>query len=196
MAERKEICNYLDIPLQHASDTVLERMRRQITRAETTALIREARKRVPGIAIRTTMLVGFPGETEEEFEQLCDFVREMEFDRLGVFQYSHEEDTRAYELEDDVPAEVKADRANRVMEIQQDISYRKNLEKVGRIVRVLFDRKEGNYFVGRTESDSPEVDNEVLVNAEKQYARLGDFAQVKIVDATEYDLFGEIIEDK
>jgi ribosomal protein S12 methylthiotransferase len=193
MAERKEICNYLDIPLQHASDSVLERMRRQITRAETTALIREARKRVPGIAIRTTMLVGFPGETEEEFEELCDFVREMEFDRLGVFQYSHEEDTRAYELEDDVPAEVKADRANRIMEIQQEISYRKNLDKIGQMVRVLFDRKEGNYFVGRTESDSPEVDNEVLVHAEKQYARLGDFAQVKIVDATEYDLFGEII---
>lgn len=195
MAERKEVCNYLDIPLQHASDTVLERMRRQITRAETTALIREARRRVPGIAIRTTMLVGFPGETEEEFEELCDFVREMEFDRLGVFQYSHEEDTRAYELEDDVSAEVKTDRANRIMEIQQDISFSKNQEKIGRTVRVLFDRKEGSHFVGRTESDSPEVDNEVLVNAENQYVRVGDFATVKIVDATEYDLFGEIIQE-
>ncbi len=196
MAERKEVCNYLDIPLQHASDSVLERMRRQITRAETTALIREARKKVPGIAIRTTMLVGFPGETEEEFEELCDFVREMEFDRLGVFQYSHEEDTIAYELEDDVPADVKADRANRIMEIQQEISYRKNLDKIGEIEKVLFDRKEGAYFVGRTEADSPEVDNEVLINAEKQYARIGDFAMVKIVDATEYDLFGEIIENQ
>jgi ribosomal protein S12 methylthiotransferase len=196
MAERKEICNYLDIPLQHASDTVLERMRRQITRAETTALIQEARKRVPGIAIRTTMLVGFPGETEQEFAELCDFVREMEFDRLGVFQYSHEEDTRAYELEDDVPAEMKAERANRIMEIQQEISYRKNAEKIGQTFRVLFDRKEGQHFVGRTEADSPEVDNEVLIDAETQYARVGDYAQVKIIEATEYDLFGEIIDSE
>lgn len=193
MAARPEVCNYLDIPLQHANDAVLERMRRQISRAETTALLTEARKRVPGITLRTTMLVGFPGETEAEFEDLCNFVREQRFDRLGVFQYSHEEDTRAFEVEDDVPAEVKADRANRLMEIQQEISYAKNLEKVGRTFKVLFDRKEGGYFIGRTEGDSPEVDNEVLVAAADQYVRIGDFAMVKIVEANEYDLVGELV---
>ncbi len=194
MAELPEVCNYLDIPLQHASDTVLERMRRQITQAETRALIEHARKQVPNIAIRTTMLVGFPGETEEEFQQLCDFVREMRFDRLGVFQYSHEEDTRAYELPDDVPAEVKAERANRLMEIQQQISLDCNEAKVGQTFRVLFDRKEGEYFVGRTEFDSPEVDNEVLVPAAKYFVRIGDFAQVRITEASDYDLYGEVIQ--
>ncbi len=192
MAERTEICNYLDLPLQHASNAVLERMRRQITREETLELIAAARQKVPGISLRTTMLVGFPGETEEEFDELLEFVRHAEFDRLGVFQYSHEEDTRAYELPDDVPAEVKADRANRVMEIQEGISYRKNLAKVGKVFKVLFDRKEGEYFVGRTEGDSPEVDNEVLVEAATNYVRIGDFATVRITDATEYDLFGEV----
>lgn len=193
MAELPQVCNYLDIPLQHASDGVLERMRRQITQAETRELIAEARKTVPGIAIRTTMLVGFPGETEEEFQQLCDFVEDMRFDRLGVFQYSHEEDTRAYELADDVPAEVKAERANRLMEIQQAISLEFNEAKVGKTFKVLFDRKEGEHFVGRTEFDSPEVDNEVLVSAKDQYVRLGDFAQVHITDATDYDLIGEVV---
>ncbi len=192
MARQPKVCNYLDIPLQHGADGVLERMRRQITRAETTELIREARERVPGIAIRTTMLVGFPGETEKEFEELCDFVREMEFERLGVFQYSHEENTSAYDLEDDVPEEVKADRAARLMEIQQEISHRKNLEKVNQTYRVLFDRKEGGYFVGRTEFDSPEVDNEVLVDAKSNFVRIGDFANIKITSAAEFDLFGEI----
>ena len=187
------VCNYLDIPLQHASDSVLKRMRRQITRAEQTDLINEARKKVPGIAIRTTMLVGFPGETEEEFEELCDFVRAMQFERLGVFMYSHEEDTSAYDLEDDVPAEVKADRANRLMEIQQEISFAKNEAKIGQTFKVLFDRKEGGYFIGRTEFDSPEVDNEVLVSAEDFYVRIGDFAEVKIVDAEEFDLYGELL---
>lgn len=194
MAERTEICNYVDLPLQHASNAVLERMRRQITREETLELIAAARQKVPGISLRTTMLVGFPGETEEEFEELVEFVRQVEFDRLGVFQYSHEEDTRAYELADDVPAEVKAERANRIMEIQEGISYRKNLDKVGKIFKVLFDRKEGEYFVGRTEGDSPEVDNEVLVPAATNYVRIGDFASVRITDATEYDLFGEVEE--
>ncbi|MEL6659041.1 MAG: 30S ribosomal protein S12 methylthiotransferase RimO [Bacteroidota bacterium] len=193
MAELPQVCNYLDIPLQHASDTVLERMRRQITQAETSALIEEARKRVPDIAIRTTMLVGFPGETEEEFEDLCAFVREMRFDRLGVFQYSHEEDTRAYELEDDIPAEVKAARASRLMEIQQSISLEHNERKVGQTFKVLFDRKEGEFFVGRTEFDSPEVDNEVLVPAAKHYVRIGDYAQVRITEATDYDLYGEVV---
>ncbi len=192
MAARKEICNYLDIPLQHANNGVLERMRRQITREETVALVKAARERVPGITMRTTLLVGFPGETEEEFQDLCDFVEEMEFDRLGVFQYSHEEGTSAYGLEDDVPAAIKAERANRIMEIQQAISARKNEAKVGQSFRVLFDRKEGGYFVGRTEGDSPEVDNEVLVPAEGQYVRVGDFANVRITEATEYDIFGEV----
>lgn len=193
IAERPEICNYLDMPLQHASNTVLERMRRQITREETTALIEQARMRVPNLTLRTTMLVGYPGETDREFRELCDFVQEMEFDRLGVFQYSHEENTRAYEVEDDISPELKAERANELMEIQLEISTRKNLEKVGKTFKTLFDRKEGGYFVGRTEGDSPEVDNEVLVLAKKQFARIGDFAQVRITEATEYDLFGEIV---
>ena len=192
MAERPEICNYLDMPLQHANDAVLERMRRQITRKETTELVRLARQKIPNLSLRTTMLVGFPGETEEEFQDLCDFVEEMEFDRLGVFQYSHEEDTIAHGLEDDVPAEIKEERAGRIMEIQQEISFRKNQEKIGKAFKVLFDRKEGEFFIGRTEGDSPEVDNEVLVPAANNYVRVGDFAQVKITDAMDYDLIGEI----
>lgn len=193
MAERKEICNYLDIPLQHASNSVLERMRRQITREETTNLINYARKRVPGINIRTTMLVGFPGETEKEFQELCDFVEELQFDRLGVFQYSHEEDTIAHEMPDDIPAELKQERANRVMEIQQEISFEKNQSKIGQQFKILIDRKEGEFFVGRSEADSPEVDNEVLIKAAEHYVRVGDFVAVKIIDATEYDLFAQPI---
>ncbi|HQU58293.1 MAG TPA: 30S ribosomal protein S12 methylthiotransferase RimO [Saprospiraceae bacterium] len=192
MAERPEICNYLDMPLQHANNAVLDRMRRQITREETVELVKLARQKIPNLSLRTTMLVGFPGETDAEFQDLCDFVEEMQFDRLGVFQYSHEEDTRAYELKDDVPAEVKQERANRLMEIQQDISLAKNQQKIGQTLKVLFDRKEGEYFIGRTEGDSPEVDNEVLVPAADNYVRVGDFAQVRITDATEYDLFGEV----
>ena len=193
MAERKEICNYLDMPLQHACDATLERMRRQITRAETEALIETARAKVPGIAIRTTLLVGFPGETEHEFAELCDFVQEMEFERVGVFQYSHEENTSGYLLKDDVSAEEKGSRASKIMEIQQQISLDKNEELVGQTLKVLFDRKEGEYFVGRTEFDSPEVDNEVLVKAAENFVRIGDFAQVKITEASDYDLFGEVI---
>ncbi|MEO0338912.1 MAG: 30S ribosomal protein S12 methylthiotransferase RimO, partial [Bacteroidota bacterium] len=193
MAERKEICNYLDIPLQHANNGVLKRMRRQITREETVDLINYARERVPGIHIRTTMLVGFPGETEEEFQDLCDFVEEMQFDRLGVFQYSHEEDTIAHDLEDDVPAETKQERANRIMAIQQEISLAKNTQRIGDRIPVLIDRKEGEYFVGRTEGDSPEVDNEVLINAKATYLRIGDFANVEIIDATEYDLEAKLV---
>ncbi|MBK9151683.1 MAG: 30S ribosomal protein S12 methylthiotransferase RimO [Saprospiraceae bacterium] len=193
MAKQPKICNYLDIPLQHASDTVLERMKRQTTRQYQKKLIENARNTVPDIAIRTTFLVGFPGETEEEFEDLCDFVREMRFDRVGVFQYSHEEDTSAYLMEDDVPAEVKAERANRLMEIQQEISFEHNQQKNGKVFKVLFDRKEGGYFIGRTEFDSPEVDNEVLVDAATQFIRIGDFANVRITDAEEYDLYGIIV---
>ena len=195
IARQPKVCNYLDIPLQHACDGVLERMKRQITREETTQLMKLARQRVPGIALRTTMLVGFPGESEEEFQELCDFVRVMEFERLGVFQYSHEENTSAFDLEDDVTPEVKAERASRLMEIQQEISFRKNLAKVNQTFKVLFDRKEGGHFVGRTEADSPEVDNEVLVNAECQYVRVGHFATVRVTDATEFHLFGEVVEE-
>ncbi|MEM1328673.1 MAG: 30S ribosomal protein S12 methylthiotransferase RimO [Bacteroidota bacterium] len=195
MAKREEICNYLDIPLQHANDAVLARMRRQITQTETRELIAAARRIVPDITIRTTMLVGFPGETEEEFQDLLDFVNDIEFERVGVFQYSHEEDTRAYDLEDDVSAEEKADRANRMMDVQRDISLAKNQAKIGQTLRVLFDRKEGDFFYGRTEGDSPEVDNEVLVNATDNFVRIGDFAEVLITDATEYDLHGKLIKE-
>ncbi|MFN0214254.1 MAG: 30S ribosomal protein S12 methylthiotransferase RimO [Saprospiraceae bacterium] len=192
MAERKEICNYLDIPLQHVADNVLNLMRRQITRAETEELLMKIREKVPGIALRTTFLVGHPGETDADFENLLGFVREQEFERVGVFQYSHEESTRAYELPDNIPAEVKAERAQRLMEVQQEISLRKNQAKIGQVLRTLFDRKEGKYYVGRTEADSPEVDNEVLVPIKNNYVRLGDFAPVRITAAEEFDLYGEL----
>lgn len=193
MASQPKICNYLDIPIQHANDDVLARMKRQITQKETRELIEYARLIIPDIALRTTLLVGFPGETNREFEDLCRFVTEMRFDRLGVFQYSHEEDTTAHQLKDNVPAKTKAKRANEIMEIQKEISLEKNQAKIGKSFKVLFDRKEGDYFIGRTESDSPEVDNEVLVSAEENYVRIGDFAEILIEDANEFDLFGSIV---
>jgi ribosomal protein S12 methylthiotransferase len=193
MARHPSICNYLDMPLQHASDNVLAAMRRQITQAETRALIRSIREIIPGIAIRTTFLVGYPGETEADFEELCQFLQDMRFERVGVFQYSHEEDTYAYAAEDDVPPGVKAERAARIMEIQQEISLEKNRQLVGKAMRVIIDRKEGEYFVGRTEFDSPEVDNEVLIPAKDHFMRIGDFEQVRIMDVHEYDLFAEPI---
>lgn len=193
MAAQPKICNYLDMPLQHASDTVLARMKRQTTREEQRQLVLKAREIVPEIRIRTTFLVGFPGETEEEFEQLCTFVEEMEFDRVGVFQYSHEEDTSAFELQDDVSPEIKQERANRIMEIQQDISYRKNQALTGKRFRVLIDRKEGPYFIGRTEFDSPEVDNEVLLDANDNYFRVGDFVHVEVTGAEDYDLYAKVV---
>lgn len=195
IAEQPKVCNYLDMPLQHINNSVLASMKRQITKEETINLIRTIREKVPGITLRTTMLVGFPGETPEAFDELCEFVQEMRFDRLGVFQYSHEEGTTGYLLEDDVAPEVKNERASRLMAIQQEISLEKNEERVGQTVRVLFDRKEGNYFVGRTEMDSPEVDNEVLVPADKNYVRQGDFAFVRITEAMEYDLIGELVKE-
>lgn len=194
MARLPKVCNYLDMPLQHANNDVLKRMRRQITQEETRELIAIARQKVPNIAIRTTMLVGFPNETEAEFQDLCDFVTDMKFERVGVFQYSHEEDTSAYEMPDEVTPSLKAERAERLMAIQQDISLDKNQAKVGQTLRVLFDRKEGGYYVGRTEHDSPEVDNEVLVKANKKnYVRIGDFAHVRITKAEDFDLYGEIV---
>lgn len=191
MAERDNICNYLDIPLQHGSNNVLKLMRRGTTREKTEALLAEMRKRVPGIAIRTTLIAGHPGETEEEFEEMVEFVKESRFDRLGIFTYSHEEDTHAYSMDDDIPEEVKQERANRVMQIQEEISLEINQEKIGKTMKVLIDRKESGNFIGRTEHDSPEVDNEVHIDAKKHYLRIGDFANIKITDATEFDLYGE-----
>ncbi len=193
MRERANICKYLDIPLQHANDNILKRMKRGITQKETAELIATIRREVPGIAIRTTMLVGFPGETEEDFEDMVKFVEEQKLDRLGVFTYSHEENTGAYDFPDDIPDEVKQERAARLMDVQESISYDINQTRIGNTYKVLFDRKEGQYFVGRTEFDSPEVDNEVLVDASKYFVRIGDFAQVRITDATEFDLFGEVV---
>lgn len=194
MKRHDKVCNYLDLPLQHASDKILQSMRRQITRDETKQLIRDIRQMIPGIAVRTTFIVGFPGEAEEDFEQLCDFVREMRFERLGVFQYSHEEDTAAYEMEDDVPESLKAERANALMAIQQEISLELNQQKIGKIFKVLIDKKEGGYFYGRTEFDSVEVDNEVLIDASSNYCSVGGFCDVIIDDATEYDLIGHVIQ--
>jgi ribosomal protein S12 methylthiotransferase len=189
-----KVCNYLDMPLQHISDQVLKNMRRQISKEETTELIKTAREKVPGIALRTTFLVGFPGETDADFSELMDFVKEMRFERVGVFQYSHEENTSAFEFTDDVPAEIKEERTNKLMELQREISAELNQEKIGKEMKVLIDRKESGYFIGRSEFDSPEVDNEVLIEAKgNTYVRIGDFAHVRIFDSTEYDLYGEVI---
>ena len=188
-----KICNYLDIPLQHISDKILTSMKRGTTQEKTTKLLKKFREAVPEMAIRTTLIVGYPGETEEDFQKLKDFVKAMRFDRLGCFTYSHEENTTAYELADDVPEEVKLQRANEIMELQSQISWEINQEKVGKTFRCLIDRKEGNYFVGRTEYDSPDVDNEVLIDAKKHYVKIGDFTNVKIIEAADYDLYGEPI---
>lgn len=193
MKEEPKICNYLDIPLQHISDPILASMKRGTTQEKTTKLLKKFREAMPEMAIRTTLIVGYPGETQADFEALKSFVQEMRFDRLGCFTYSHEENTTAYELEDDVPEEVKLARANEIMEIQSQISWELNQQKVGKTFRCLIDRKEGNYFVGRTEYDSPDVDNEVLIDAKKHYVKIGDFVEVKIIDATDYDLYGEPI---
>lgn len=190
----QKVCNYIDIPLQHISDSVLKSMRRGTTHEKTDALLRKFRQEVPGMAIRTSLIVGYPGETEEDFQELKQWVNDTAFDRLGVFTYSHEENTHAHLLEDDVPEEVKHQRAEEIMELQSDISYRLNQEKVGKTFKVLFDRKEGEYFIGRTEFDSPDVDNEVLVKATDSYVRMGDLAQVKITHADHYDLYGVIAE--
>lgn len=188
-----KVCNYLDLPLQHANDNILKQMQRQITQKETRELINKIRAIHPEIAIRTTMLVGFPGETEDDFNDLCAFVKEMQFERLGVFQYSHEEGTAAYQLADDVPQDLKEERAAKLMQIQQEISLAKNDEKIGMTFKVIIDRKESGYYIGRTEYDSPEVDNEVLLDAAKYYCRIGDFCNVKITDATDFDLYGELV---
>ncbi|WP_339695827.1 30S ribosomal protein S12 methylthiotransferase RimO [uncultured Roseivirga sp.] len=191
MAERDNICSYIDIPLQHGSTKMLKLMRRGTTREKTEALIEEIRAKVPGIAIRTTLIAGHPGETEEDFNDMVDFVKKMRFDRLGIFNYSHEENTHAYSYVDDVPDEVKQERANIVMGIQEEISNEINQEKIGKTFKTLIDRKESGNYYGRTEHDSPEVDNEVIIDAKKHHLRIGDFANIKITDATEFDLYGE-----
>ena len=191
MKTEPKICNYLDIPLQHISDKILTSMKRGTTQEKTTKLLTKFREAVPEMAIRTTLIVGYPGETEEDFQALKEFVKAMRFDRLGCFTYSHEENTSAYELTDDVPEEVKLQRANEIMELQSQISWELNQTKVGKVFRCLIDRKEGNYFVGRTEYDSPDVDNEVLIDAKKHYVKIGDFTDVKIIEAADYDLYAE-----
>jgi ribosomal protein S12 methylthiotransferase len=192
--EEPKVCNYIDIPLQHIADPILKSMKRGTTMAKTNALLDKMRAKVPGIAIRTTLIAGYPGETEEDFLTMLQWVKDQRFERLGVFAYSHEENTGAYVLEDDVPAEVKQERVNLIMEAQSEISYEKNQVHVEEEFQVLVDRKEGAFYVGRTEHDSPDVDNEVLIEAESSYLRVGDFVKVKITSASEYDLHAEISE--
>ena len=188
--EESKICNYLDIPLQHISDSILKSMRRGTSQKKTTSLIKKIRERVPGIILRTTLIVGYPGETEEDFEILKNWVKEMRFERLGCFTYSHEENTHAFKLHDNVPEEVKQERSNIIMDIQSQISWENNQAYVGKIFRCLIDRKEGLNFVGRTFMDSPDVDNEVLIDAKKFYLKSGEFVNIKITEATDYDLIG------
>ena len=188
-----KVCTYMDIPLQHISDDLLKSMRRGTSMKKTKNLIKKFREDVPGITIRTSLIVGYPGETEQNFQELLDFVQESKFDRLGVFTYSHEENTHAYKLEDNVPDEVKHQRAEEIMDLQSSISYKLNQKRIGKIYKVLFDRKEGEYFIGRTEFDSPDVDNEVIVSAKNVYLRIGDFANIKITKADHYDLYGDVV---
>ncbi|WP_370174404.1 30S ribosomal protein S12 methylthiotransferase RimO [Leeuwenhoekiella palythoae] len=189
MNEEPKVCFYLDIPLQHISTKLLKSMRRGTTYEKTNALLKTFREKVPQMAIRTTLIVGYPGETQEDFELLRDWVKEMRFERLGCFTYSHEENTHAYTLEDDVPEEVKMERANEIMAIQSQISWELNQEKIGKEYRIVIDRKEGNYFVGRTEFDSPDVDNEVLIDATQHYLKTGEYVTVTITDAEDFDLY-------
>jgi ribosomal protein S12 methylthiotransferase len=193
MNNEPKICNYIDIPLQHISDPILKSMRRGTTKAKTTRLLEDFRAAVPEMAIRTTLIVGYPGETEEDYQILKQWVKDMRFERMGCFTYSHEENTHAYKLQDDVPEEVKMQRANEIMDIQSQISWELNQAKIGQTFRVLIDRKEGSYYVGRTEYDSPDVDNEVLINGEDGYLRTGDFFNVKIKAAEDFDLYGEVV---
>jgi ribosomal protein S12 methylthiotransferase len=195
MRDTPNICNYIDIPLQHASNAMLKSMKRGTTLEKTNKLLAEMRSMVPGIAIRTTLITGYPGESEEDFQIMLDWVKESRFDRLGVFTYSHEEQTSAFDLVDDVPQEVKQERANMIMDAQRQISLELNEERIGSTYRVLFDRAEGGHFIGRTEFDSPEVDNEILIPIEEDtYVRIGDYANVLITSAEEYDLFGKLVD--
>lgn len=194
MKQEKKICNYLDIPLQHGSTKVLKAMRRGTTREKTTQLIHDIRSIIPNIAIRTTLIAGYPGESEEDFQEMYDWVEEMKFERLGIFTYSHEENTHAYKFDDDVPPKIKKERADAIMELQSGISYDLNQKKVGKKYRVLIDRAEDNFFIGRSEFDSPEVDNEVLIEKNSNtYCRIGDYVDVKILKADHFDLYAELI---
>ena len=193
MNERDNICKYMDMPLQHISDDMLKSMRRGITKQKTIDVVNQIRDKVPGIAMRTTLITGYPGETERDFEEMQQWVEDTKFDRLGCFTYSHEEKTHAHSLVDDVPEEVKQQRADAIMEIQQGISFDKNQEKIGNTYKVLVDKKDGGYFVGRTEYDSPEVDNEVLIDAKIDYATIGSFVNVQIDTAEDFDLYGHIV---
>jgi ribosomal protein S12 methylthiotransferase len=188
MAERANICNYLDIPLQHGASRMLQIMRRGTTREKTEALLQTIREKVPGIAIRTTLIAGHPGETEQDFEEMMRFVETTRFDRLGVFPYSHEDNTHSYSMADDIPDEIKQARVDAIMELQQGISLELNQAKIGNIYKVLIDRKESGNFIGRTEFDSPEVDNEVLLDGTHEYLRIGDFVMAQVTNATEFDL--------
>jgi ribosomal protein S12 methylthiotransferase len=194
MKAKNNICNYLDMPLQHITDNMLSSMQRGITKQKTIDLVNKIRDTVPGIALRTTLIAGYPGETEKDHEEMLQWVQETKFERLGIFTYSHEENTHAHLLKDDVSEKIKRKRADAVMAIQQEISMQLNKEKIGNNYKTLFDRKEGDYFIGRTEFDSPDVDNEVLVKANNDtYIRIGDFENVRITDASDFDLYGELI---
>lgn len=194
MRKEPKICNYIDIPLQHISDAILKSMRRGTTKEKTTKLISDFRAAVPGMTIRTTLIVGYPGETQEDYQILKQWVKDMRFERLGCFTYSHEENTHAFNLVDDVPQEVKQARANEIMEIQSQISWELNQAKIGNVYKIVIDRKEGNYFIGRTEFDSPDVDNEVLIDATKTYLKTGEFATVKVIEAEDFDLYAQVVE--
>lgn len=193
MRETPNICNYLDMPLQHISDNVLKSMRRGTTKDKTSRLLDEIKNKVPGIGLRTTLIVGYPGETDKDFQELYDWVAASKFDRMGAFTYSHEENTHAFNLVDDVPEEIKKERAEALMQLQSGISLEANEKKVGETFKVLFDRAEGDYLIGRTEFDSPEVDNEVLVKKSEGYTRIGDFANVEITSADYFDLYGKLV---
>jgi ribosomal protein S12 methylthiotransferase len=193
MNERDNICKYMDMPLQHITDNMLASMRRGITKQKTIDIVNKIRDRVPGIAMRTTLITGYPGETQQDFEEMAQWVEDTKFDRLGCFTYSHEEKTHAHSLVDNVPEEVKQERADAIMEIQQGISFDKNQEKIGQTFKVLIDKKDGDFFVGRTQYDSPEVDNEVLIDATVNYATIGSFVKVKIDNAEDFDLYGDIV---
>ena len=192
--ENVKVCNYIDIPLQHINDDLLKSMKRGTSHEKTDALLKDFRTKVPNMAIRTTLIVGYPGETKEKFQELKQWVQDTKFDRLGVFTYSHEENTSAYDLEDDVPEKTKKARADELMDLQTHISWELNQKKIGRTFKVLFDRKEGDYFIGRTEFDSPDVDNEVLVRANENYVRIGDFANIKIEKSDHFDLYGVVVD--
>jgi ribosomal protein S12 methylthiotransferase len=193
LKENPKVCNYLDIPLQHINSRILKSMKRGLDGEKTKALVRSWREQIPNLTLRSTFIVGYPGETEEEFQELLDFVKERRFDRLGVFQYSPEEDTSAFNLADDVPQDVKQEREDRLMELQQNISLELNQEKEGTILKVLIDKKEGEFYVGRTEFDSPEVDNEVLIPVENNNLQVGNFYDVKIYESDYYDLYGTLV---